>query len=352
MFIYLATFVVLSIIAALRLWERKEQIVIPVLSGVFITMFVGYRYQIGVDWTTYETIFLDNVRAPLLDALKQGDSAYSLTNWVIGRAGGQIWHVNLICAALFSYGLIQLCRILPRPGLALAVATPSLIIITAMGYTRQAVAVGGIMMACYHFRGVFHWRWLAWLCLALLFHKSAFLVFPAFLLASTKHRWISIVVGGGLAVAALLLIVSSGLNDILSLYLEGDIDSSGALPRILVGFIGGAAFFLTKDRKAIFKDRYNLFRNLAMIMLLLLPLYFLVPSRTIMDRIGILLIPMQSVAYSGLAASLETRNRHLEFPFTMTVISAYGLQMLIWFLYATFASYWLPYSNVLWVKWI
>lgn len=352
MFIYLATFIVFSIIAALRLWEREGKIAIPILCGLFITIFVGYRYQIGVDWTTYETIFLDNVRAPLLDAVKQGDSAYSLVNWIVGRTGGQVWHVNLICAAVFSYGLIQLCRILPRPGLALAVVTPTLIIITAMGYTRQAVAIGCIMMACYHFRGVFYWKWIGWLCLALLFHKSAFLVFPAFLLASTKHRWVSVVVGGALAVAALLLIVSSGLNDILSLYFEGDIDSSGALPRILVGFAGGVAFLLIKERQGLFANRSNLFRNLAVMMILLLPLYFLIPSRTIVDRIGVLLIPMQGVAYCGLAASLETRNRHLEFPFTMIIITAYGAQMLVWFLYATFASYWLPYSNVLWVKWI
>lgn len=352
MFIYIATFIIFSTIAALRLWKRENQIVIPVLCGLFITVFVGYRYNIGVDWTTYETIFLDDVRSSLINALKQGDRAYSFTNWIVGRAGGQVWHVNLICAALFSYGLVQLCRIMPRPGLALALATPNLIIITAMGYTRQATAVGGIMLACYHFRGVFQWKWIAWLCVALLFHKSAILVFPAFLLASTKHRWVSIVVGGGLAVAALMLIVSSGLSDILSLYLEGDIDSSGALPRILVGSLGGVAFLLIKDRQGLFADRSNLFRNMAVMMVLLLPLYFLVPSRTIMDRIGVLLIPMQSVAYSGLASNFETRNRHLEFPFTMIVIAAYGAQMLVWFLYATFASYWLPYSNVLWVKWI
>lgn len=352
MFIYIATFIVFSTIAALRLWERENQIVIPVLSALFITVFVGYRYQIGVDWTTYETIFLDNVRSSFIDALKQGDVAYSFTNWIVGRAGGQIWHVNLVCAALFSYGLIQLCRILPRPGLALAVATPNLIIITAMGYTRQAVAVGCIMLACHKFRGIFHWQWIAWLCLALLFHKSAFLVFPAFLLASTKHRWVSIVVGGFLAIAALLLIVSRGLNDVLSLYLEGDIDSSGALPRILICFFAGVAFLLIKDRKVLFSDRSNLFRNMAVMMVLLLPLYFLVPSRTIMDRIGVLLIPMQSVAYSGLVASFASRNRHLEFPLTIGIIAAYGAQMLVWLLYATFAGYWIPYSNVLWMKWI
>lgn len=352
MFIYIAIFLSFATIAALKLWSRKDQIFLPVATFIFLLFFVGYRYQIGVDWTTYEIIFLENTRAPLLEALGQGDSAYSLTNWVVGRLGGQVWDVNLICAGLFSYGLVQFCRILPRPGLALAVAVPTLIIITAMGYTRQAVAVGCIMMACHSFRGSIHWKWVAWLCLSVLFHKSAILVFPAFILAAAHNRWISIVVGGLIAAVVVMLVVSRGLGETLALYLEGDIDSSGALPRILVGAVAGAAFFLNGDRASIFGFRFALYRNMCMLMLMLLPLYFVFPSRTILDRIGILLVPFQSVAYVGLAEFFYRKARALEFPFTVGVVTAYGAQLVIWLLFATFSEAWLPYENAIWVKWI
>lgn len=352
MLIYIATFLAFAVVAISKTWKQGENILFAALLSIYLTFLIGYRYQIGVDWFTYEIMFFDNVRAPLIDALGQGDSAYSFINWIVGRAGGQVWHVNLVCAALFSIGLLAFCHLLPRPGIALVVAFPTLIIITAMGYTRQSVAVGCIMLACYHFRGSIDWRWLGWLCLGLLFHKSTLLIFPAFILAGSRNRWVSIIVGGGVAIAATLLVVASGLGDTLSLYLEGDIDSSGALPRILVGVAGGMVFFLTADRTFIFGSRYPLFRNMAVMMIAMLPLYFMIPSRTIIDRIGILLVPFQSMAYAGLSYSLWRRNPIYETAFSAVVILAYGALLGIWLLFATFADYWVPYFNVWFVRWI
>lgn len=352
MLIYVTTFLVFGLIAISKIWKRENQLVFTITIFLYLTFFLGYRYQIGVDWFTYEIIFLDNVRASLTDAVSQGDSAYSLVNWVVGRAGGNVWHVNLICAAIFSYGLVTFCNMQPRPGIAMLVALPTLIIITAMGYTRQSVSVGCIMLACYHFRGSIEWRWMGWLFLGLLFHKSTLLIFPAFVLAGSNNRWVGIVVGGGLLVGAFLLVVAKGLGDTLALYLEGDIDSSGALPRIMVGVAAGVAFFMIKDRAEIFGSRVQLFRNMSIMMVLMLPLYFLIPSRTIIDRIGILLVPFQSMAYSGLAKSLWQRNPTFEIAFTVGIAVIYGIILGIWLLFATFADYWIPYSNVLFVKWI
>lgn len=352
MLIYIATFLAFALVAISNAWKRDDHVLLGAAVFIYLTLFLGYRYQIGVDWFTYELIFLDNVRAPLLDALGQGDSAYSLISWLVGRAGGQIWHVNLICAALFSLGLVTFCRMQPRPGLALLVALPTLIIITAMGYTRQSVSVGCIMLACYNFRGSIDWRWLGWLCVGLLFHKSTLLIFPAFVLAGSRNRWVSIVVGGSVLVSAFVLVVARGLGETLALYLEGDIDSSGALPRILVGVAGGAAFFLIKDRANIFGAREKLFRNMSIMMIVMLPLYFMIPSRTIIDRIGILLVPFQSMAYAGLAESLWRRKPIYETVYTVGIIAMYGALLGIWLLFATFADYWIPYSNVWFVKWI
>ncbi|MFD1789241.1 EpsG family protein [Sphingomonas floccifaciens] len=351
MLIYLATYIAFALIAAFKLWKPAGGYVLAFMIFAFLTIFIGYRYQIGVDWVTYELIFLDASRSTLFDALGQGDSAYSLINWLVGQAGGQVWHVNLICAGIFSAGLILFCQILPRPGLALVVAVPTLIVITAMGYTRQAAAVGCIMLACRAFHGSISWRWLGWLCLGLLFHKSTLLIFPPFVLAASRNRWVSISVGGGIIIAALILVVARGLGDTLALYLEGDIDSSGTLPRIAIGLVAGLAFFLIKERKEIFEDRYALFRNMAMMMIIMLPLYFIIPSRTIMDRIGILLVPFQSMSYAGLAASIGRRNPIYEIPATVIIIVLYAILFLVWLLYATFANYWIPYINVWQVRW-
>lgn len=318
---------------------------------IFLTLFIGFRFEIGVDWKTYEIMFLDLSRANIKDALSNGDAAYSLINWIVSRLGGQVWHVNLICAGLFSYGLILFCKALPRPGLALALSVPTLIVITAMGYTRQAVAVACIMIAYDRFRGTMEWRWLLWLCIGVLFHRSAILVFPAFILAASRQRWVSIVVGGALAAAILALVVARDISAVFSLYFEGDIESSGALPRILIGTVAACAYFSMKNRWLIFQEREPLIRNMALLMIAMLPMFWIIPSTTVVDRMAILLVPFQCAIYAGFAASLEEKPV-VENVFTALVIGMYGALLIVWLLMATFAEYWIPYENVLFQKWI
>lgn len=350
MTIYLAIFAVFSLLALSKLWKQSQVGVIAIVVSIFLTFFVGYRYNIGVDWVTYEFIFLDNARGSLWEALSYGDSAYSFVNWLVAQFGGQVWHSNLICAGLFSIALVTFCATLPRPGLALAVSVPTLIVVTAMGYTRQATSIGCVMLAFSQFRGTFSWRWLAWLSVAILFHRSAIFLLPLFIIAASRQMWLSVAIGGFIAVVLLFTVVLQNVQDVLSLYFESDIESSGTFPRIAVGAAAGLAFIFIRDKK-VFGVRQKLVRNMAYAMIALLPLYPLIPSTTVVDRIGILLVPFQGAALSGLAASVE-KNPVVEEILTVIILAFYAGIYVVWLMFASFASYWIPYQNVLSVKWL
>lgn len=350
MTIYLTLFFVPAMLAIGRVWKQNKAGIVVIALACFLTLFVGYRYNIGVDWVTYELIFLDNSRETLLGALGYGDSAYSFINWAVAQAGGQVWHVNLICAALFSVALAAFCNSLPRPGLALAVAVPTLIVITAMGYTRQATAIACIMFAYRRYHGTIDWRWLAWLSLAILFHRSAVFVLPVFMVAASRQRWLSFLLGGAILAILLSTIVLQNFEDVLSLYFEGGIESSGAIPRIAVGALVGLSFFAIRA-KDVFGERRTLVRNMAIAMVALLPLYFAIPSTTVIDRIGIVLVPFQSAILAGLVASVEDHPVG-ETVLTALILSFYAAMYTVWLLFATFASYWIPYENVLFVDWL
>ncbi len=349
MTIYLIIFAALALLAIGKFWRPDRLGTVPCAIALILTVFVGYRYQIGVDWVTYELIFLDISRMPLLDAVTYGDSGYSVINWLVSRFGGQVWHVNLVCATIFFYALIRFCAALPRPGLVIATAVPTLIIVTAMGYTRQATALGFIMLAYVYFHGKMNWRWIACLCVAILFHRSAIFMLPIFLIAGSNRPALSLAIGGLLITGLLFTIVLQNVNDVLSLYFEGDIESSGAIPRIAIGAAAGLCFFLTRNR-TVFGPRETLVRNMSIALIAMLPLYFVIPSTTVVDRIGILLLPFQSAVLAGLTASLEQKPVS-EGIVTSLILGAYGGVLLIWLLYATFTSYWIPYENVLFVKW-
>ena len=64
-----------------------------------------------------------------------------MLNWLSIQMDWGILGVNLIGGAIFAFGLVAFCRRQPRPWLALAVAIPYLVIVVAMGYSRQGIAL-------------------------------------------------------------------------------------------------------------------------------------------------------------------------------------------------------------------
>lgn len=322
----------------------------PILIGLFLTVFVGYRYEVGVDWPTYALIFSDISRMSLKEAIVYSDPAYSIVNWAISRANGQVWHVNLICAALFAFGLIRFCSVLPRPGLALTVLVPILIISTAMGYTRQATSIGFIMLAFVDFRTATNWKWILWLTAAVLFHRSAIFAFPIFAAAAANDKLIRAVAVGVIGVTLLITVVMTNISDVISLYTEGDMESAGAIFRTVIGAFVGMLYFVMNDNKA-FGERQALVRNAAIAMIALLLIYGAVPSSTITDRIGILLLPFQG-AILALAAYSFKENPPLEFFVTAIIILLYAAILYLWINFSTYSSYWINYENVYFVPWL
>src|SRR5262245_47926819 len=95
-----------------------------VIGAIATAVLIGLRYKVGADWQNYQFIFEYASRFPLGRTLSVGDPGYQLVNWTVAAVGVRIWLVNLICAAIFTWGLFRFCRAQPFPWLAVLVATP------------------------------------------------------------------------------------------------------------------------------------------------------------------------------------------------------------------------------------
>ena len=114
--------------------------------SLVMTLLIGYRFEVGGDWSNYLPM-LDIISGlGLIDVLKESDPSYQLINWVSVEMHWGIFGVNLIGGGIFSIGLSVFCLNQPRPWLALAVALPYMVIVVAMGYSRQGVALGLVML--------------------------------------------------------------------------------------------------------------------------------------------------------------------------------------------------------------
>ena len=150
-------------------------VVIALLSVV-----IGLRHEVGGDWSGYLKIFTlidsDEFSASSISVMM--DPGYLFLNVVASELGIGVHGVNFIAAIIFSVGLAVFCRQLPRPLLALAVAIPYLIIVVAMGYSRQSLALGLSMMAFAYLRNDQIWKFTILILVAVTFHKTAIALIP------------------------------------------------------------------------------------------------------------------------------------------------------------------------------
>lgn len=154
---------------------------------LLLTLLVGYRFQVGGDWGSYILYLAIVDGLDFAEVLKKEEPAYQLLNWLSIQMDWGIFGVNLIGGAIFAFGLVAFCRRQPRPWLALAVAIPYLVIVVGMGYSRQGIALGLAMLGLVALGNRSILKFVTWVSLAALFHKSAVLLLPISALASTRN---------------------------------------------------------------------------------------------------------------------------------------------------------------------
>ena len=271
------------------------------LLFVFFTIFIGLRHEVGGDWGAYLT-YLESLRGTkFADGLDlTADPGYYLLNWLAFSNGFNIYSVNLFCGFIFSIGLVFFCRNLPRPLLALVAAFPYMVVVVAMGYSRQGVALGLAMIALVLLGREKRIWFIIFILLATLFHKTAIVLLPIAALASTKNRflvlfWVSII---GLTVYYSLLALS--FDRLYLYYVTHTYSSQGALVRLMMLLIPSLLLILWPHRFKFARSELMLWRVCAFLSMGLFLLYFFTDASTAVDRIALYMLPIQLVVFSSL----------------------------------------------------
>jgi hypothetical protein len=319
-----------------------------VAAGVFAALMIGFRYEVGGDWGTYTRMFYETRYIGFAAALGIGDPGYTFFNWIAQRLGVEIWFVNLACATIFTWGLIKFARRQPNPWLAALVAVPYLIIVVAMGYTRQAAAIGFILAALaaldrseITISSVL--RVSLYVFGAILFHKSAIIVLPLLALAGAKHR---IVTAGAvvlLAVTLYYVFVQSAVDNLVSGYVESQYQSQGALIRTAMNLPPALLYLLVRKRFQLTPAQEKLWRNFAFAALATFVFLMVSSSSAAIDRLALYLIPLQMFVLSRLPEAFSNGQRP-NGQVTLAVIAYSAIIQFTWLNYAQNADYWIPYG--------
>jgi hypothetical protein len=313
-----------------------------VLFGLLLALFIGLRYEVGADWGQYLVHLGLASHMSLADIWDGGDPGYVLINWLAGQLGLGVWAVNLVCGAIFTAGLIVFARNQPRPWLSLAVAVPYLVIVVAMGYSRQGVAIGLAMVGLTALSRGSVRNFVLWVALAASFHKTAVAIVPIAILAGTERRvWTAIWVGAS-ALILYVLFLSESVDKFVVNYVEAEYESQGATIRVMMNAIPASIFLLY--RKRLVKDRreLKLWTYFSLMALGFIPLLLVSSSSTAVDRMALYLIPIQLFVLSRIPGVVGGRSNAQLVAIAVLFYSA-AVQF-VWMNFASHADAWLPYQ--------
>lgn len=323
---------------------------------IVLSLIIGLRYQVGGDWQIYIENQINSSDTPLGLVISNffDDVGFEFFSWLSYKLNLGIYGVNLICAAIFSTGLIVFCNSQPRPWLSICISIPYLVIVVSMGYTRQSVAIGFAMLALLSLEKCKLRKFFFLIACAALFHKTAVVLLllgiPQ-MLASKKIVNKLATLSFGLAAATSL--AYSFLLPRLDRYISGYEDlayqSQGAGIRVAMCVLP-ALIFLLSSRRSFNVSPYGkmVWNALSISSILCLIALVLFKSSTAVDRIALYCIPLQLFVGSRIP-DMAWASGSKKFARSLVIIVAFAAQF-VWLNFAATAFAWIPYKNIIWAS--
>jgi hypothetical protein len=317
--------------------------------GLFLTLLIGLREQVGGDWGNYLPYLQGFIGLPFAEIFQENEPGYGLLNWIGANWGGGVYLVNTVCGLIFSIGLLQFCRAQPRPWLALTLAFPYLVMVVAMGYSRQGVAIGLEMIALLALQRDRLLPFLAWIALAATFHRTALvlLILPAATLSPNLRfgQVIRLALLAGAGYGLYSAVIAPDLDYYVQGYLEAEYQSQGALIRVALCLLPALLFLPNRRLFRLQPDTQRIWSLISLLAIAAAIGLATVVSSTAVDRLALYLIPLQLFVGSrlpdtGLWGFTPRVWSQLLVLFSLAVL-------LVWLLFAGHSQYWLPYRNLL-----
>lgn len=344
---YWVLFGVFAFPAALNKERSRQHTLLGFLAaGLILTIMIGLRLKVGGDWYAYDQIFHRLQLLNLGTAFNSIDPAYALMNWGAANAGLEMWSVNLLCACIFTYGFLMFCWDQPNPTLAVLIGIPYLVIVVAMGYTRQGAALGLVMAALTNYSRGSIVRMAFNLAVAVMFHKAAIIVIPLIALASSRQRLLTIVLLGVIAGVTYYLFVSASMDRLVTNYITARYNSSGAGIRIAMNLVPASIYLLFWRRFPLDRDQRRLWMIFSAGSFAALLLLFTTPSSTAVDRVSLYLIPLQLFVLSRVPL-VFSKGVNASVALKSAVILYSAAVQFVWLNYADNARAWVPYRSYL-----
>ena len=307
---------------------------------VIVALMIGLRFHVGGDWWTYTRYYSFASLATFDQIIKLDDPGYQVLNWFVAQAGAGVWLVNLVCGVIFSWGLFRLVRLQPYPWLSLLIAVPYLIIVVAMGYSRQGVAIGVLMAGTASLqRNNSIMRYAIYVAVAAVFHRTAVIGLPLLLVGGQRSWVINMLIGLGGTILLYDILLADSIDRFVDNYVTAEMTSQGALIRLAMCLVPAILFIRYRRRLGFEPAEEHIWRNMSYATMALAAAFALALGSTVIDRLALYLLPLQLAVLPRMVGPLVAAR----FGKLLIIFYCFAIQF-VWLNFATNSGYWLPYQ--------
>ena len=312
--------------------------------AITLTVLIGFRFNVGGDWLNYlrHYEFMDG--KDYATALTKSEFSHWAINKLMRDLELGFTGVNVLYAFLFAVGFIAFARVQPRPWLVLASSVPYLIIVVAMGYSRQAVALGFAFIGLVALRRGYFIRFSLWVLLGASFHSSAVFLIPLAGLAVDRNRIQAIAGVGLITILGYELLLAKNITRLFDTYIDQVLTTSdGALIRLSMNALAALIFLYYRRLFNLTPSEFRLWSINSILALLMLGAFFSLGFSTALDRMALYLIPLQLVTVAHLPDALGVPGRRNTVGVAIVLAYFFAVNF-VWLNFASHAHLWLPYQ--------
>ena len=324
--------------------SRRYNLMPFLIVGFFFAFLIGLRFQVGGDWGNYLGHYNRAIGVPFSEVLRGSkDPAHQLVNWLMARWDLGVYGINMVYGTVFMIGLVKFSRDQLYPWIAMSAAVPYMIIVVAMGYSRQGMALGIFMWAITYLRKGNLKAYVILILIAALFHKTAIILLPLGMFLYGKGLILRVLMIVPIAYGAWDLLLANTADNLIYQYIDRDMQSAGAKIRVAMNLL--PALLLLKYRKQWKRefDDYAFWYWIALGSIVAMALVSV--ASTAVDRISLYFIPIQLAVYARLP--YLARNQISPAMMKVMIIVGYTAVLFVWLNFAAHAYAWVPYQNII-----
>ena len=339
--LYFFLYLFVSIVEKINL--KKYHIYFSTFLIIVLILFVGFRYSVGGDWGTYNGLYEKFRFYDYISAIKTNEIFWVVLNVFAIQFNLGVAGVNFIIAIIFFSSLYVFNKKITNSFYIYMLAFPYFIIIVAMGYSRQCLALSFLMLSLSVTGSYREIKVVLLLLSGIFFHNS--LIFISFLpfLYRPLINFSKIIVLTLLIFLFLYLILTSKIafQYYFSYFLNQNVESSGAIFRVIFNSFPSLLFLYFI--KIFYKDN-NFYIWLCLCLMnlsfLICLIFNLLPSGMI-DRYLVYTSLIQLLVYIKI---FDLYKGYIKDLIVTCTSLFFFIFMVSWFYFGNASNQWIPYK--------